>query len=97
MRYLSFIQEEITVDLNVSEIAKIMNQLSKANAININLFNKNGKLIYTSQNEVYTKGLVGKRMPANINTHFEQSSDQRYIVKECHRCISVLLCLFSIV
>ncbi len=82
MRYLSFIQEEISVDLNVSEIAKTMNQLSKANAININLFNKNGKLIYTSQNEVYTKGLVGKRMPANINTHFEQSSDQRYIVKE---------------
>lgn len=45
-------------DLNETKIAEIVRKLSETSVTDFNLYNKNGKLVYTSQPRIYDMGLV---------------------------------------
>lgn len=74
--------ELLNMPLESEEAEQEFNWASEINASDLNLYNKSGELIYTTQNKIYELGLISKFMNADAWLNMHDYSRQEYIHRE---------------
>ncbi|OFY41721.1 MAG: hypothetical protein A2X18_10365 [Bacteroidetes bacterium GWF2_40_14] len=79
---IRFVQRYNDTRFNKTELLKIMNRLSNNTQIDINVYASDGTLIRTTQQEVFDRFLIGKRMNPEAYKQIVHNNKKQFIHKE---------------